>query len=76
MYLLYIDDPVFWDRVMLSQGCPSSSPISIEGVTGGEGMDSPGVHAEPLKEHPLTDGSEIVPAKRFKSDNKFSVNCH
>lgn len=72
---MLLDDPVFWDRVMLSQEY-NSSPSAVaapypvpagaeEGIV--RGSDSPGTWVgEELEEH-LKESTETIPAKKFKS---------
>jgi hypothetical protein len=35
-FLLYIDDPVFWDRVLLSRSVPPPPPYLLRGLLEGE----------------------------------------
>ena len=73
-YLL--DDPVFWDRILLSQECsasPSAAPLPHPGVEAGAVVDGGGLEGPvgtwggAQQEEHLVNGIEISAAKKFKS---------
>lgn len=64
---LFTDDPVFWDRVLLSQDHTSSSSLATSAVSGSGVMDSRAVkqEARPVEEGTGSGGHPAI--KRFKS---------
>ena len=69
---MLLDDPVFWDRILLSQECsssPSAAPLPHPGVEAGavvDGGELDGGTWGGTQEH-FVNGIETTAAKKFKS---------